>query len=404
MRADDLADYGQAKACPFFVLASGEVRLVEALPDLVLVFFGNSDPVVLDAHEDFTALFRRLDLDLGLVAAEFDRVVDEVVEDLLYFVHVGVNVEDAAGQDQADADLPAQADMLERGGDFPDDVVDVPVGHVEDHAPRVEVVERQQAVGELGEAVRLVEDDSQIVLVHLGRDRAVQHGLQESTDGSQRGAEVMGDVRDELLLVVLEARHGLGHVAKGRREVAKFVLSFHSQFVVHVARSVLLGRRDDLAKRAVDDLRKEDQDDQGQEQDHDEHQVGDVEHAVGALIDLRRGLVDDHVSSGLVFIDDGGNDAELLLLEGVKKGAPRVVVLLRDGGIEALHDDLRLGIRRVGGIDDHPARGIDDPDLRVHEIGEGFHLFLHRFEGDVGIVQVHRIGVRDPHGFAVHVP
>ena len=55
---------------------------------------------------------------------------------------------------------------------------------MEDHAPRVQVVERQQAVGELGEAVRLVEDDAQIVLVHFGRDRAVQHGLQESPDGS----------------------------------------------------------------------------------------------------------------------------------------------------------------------------------------------------------------------------
>ena len=118
MSPDDLTDYGQAKACPFFVFAAGEVGLVKALPDLVLVLFGNADAVVLDADEDFAALFRRLDLDLRVTAAEFDRVVDEIVEDLLYFVHVGVDIEDIAGQDQADPDVLAAADLLEGGADL----------------------------------------------------------------------------------------------------------------------------------------------------------------------------------------------------------------------------------------------------------------------------------------------
>ena len=96
MSPDDLADYGQAKACPFFVFASGEVGLVEALPNLVLVLLGNADSAVFDAYEDFAFLFSGLDLDLRVVVAEFDGVVNEVVEDLLDLVHVGVNVEDVA--------------------------------------------------------------------------------------------------------------------------------------------------------------------------------------------------------------------------------------------------------------------------------------------------------------------
>ena len=91
MRAYDLTYYGQAKACPFFVFAAGQIALVKALPDLILVLFGNADSVVLDADKYFAALFRGFDLDLGIIAAEFDRVVDQVVEDLLYFVHVGVH-------------------------------------------------------------------------------------------------------------------------------------------------------------------------------------------------------------------------------------------------------------------------------------------------------------------------
>ena len=96
MSPDDLTDYGQAKACPFFVFAAGEIGLVEALPYLVLVFLGNADAAVLDTDEDFAFLFSGLDLGLRVVVAEFDGIVDEVVEDLRDLVHVGMNVEDIA--------------------------------------------------------------------------------------------------------------------------------------------------------------------------------------------------------------------------------------------------------------------------------------------------------------------
>ena len=185
MRPDDLTDYGQAQACPFFVFAAGEVGLVKALPDLVLILFGNTDPVVLDADEDFAALFCGLDLNNGAGSAEFDRVVDEIVEYLLYFVYVGVDIEDVAGQDQADPDVLAAADLLEGGADLADDIVDIPVRHVQEHALGVEIIERQEAVGQLGEALGLVEDDSDIVFVHLGRDGPVQHGFQKTSDGGQ---------------------------------------------------------------------------------------------------------------------------------------------------------------------------------------------------------------------------
>ena len=65
--------------------------------------------------------------------------------------------------------------------------------------------------------------------------------------------------------------------------------------------------------------------------------------------------MDDHIAPCLVIVDDGGDHTEFLLVEGVEKSASRVIILLRDGGIKPLHDDLLLGIRRVGRIDDHSA-------------------------------------------------
>ena len=147
------------------------------------------------------------------------------------------------------------------------------------------------------------------MLVHLRRDRAVQHGLQETPNGGQGRAEVVGDIGDELLLVILEGSHCAGHVSKGRGQIAHLVFAFHVQLIVHVAGRILFRRCDDPSKRAVYDLCEEDQNDQGQEQDDDQHQIGDVEHTVCVLVDLRGGLVYDHIAPCLVIIDDRGYDA-----------------------------------------------------------------------------------------------
>ena len=173
---------------------------------------------------------------------------------------------------------------------------------------------------------------------------------------------------------------------------------------MHVAGGVLLGRLDDLAQRAVYNLREEDQDDEREEQDHNEHQIGDVQHAVGFLVDLRGGSVDDHITSGLVIIDDRSDHAHFLFLERAEKGTSCVVVLLRDGGIKAFYHNLLFRIRRAGGVHDHTSGRIDDPDLGVHEIGEGFHLILHGFQGDLGVIQIHSVSIRDPGRLPVHVP
>ena len=229
----------------------------------------------------------------------------------------------------------------------------------------------------------LVEHYAKIVLVHLGRDRAVQHGLQKAADGSQRGSEIVGDVGDEFLLVILGAGHCFGHVADGSRQIAQFVVAFHIHIVVHVAGGILLRRSDDLPQGTVDQFREEEEDDQREKQNHDEHHIGNVQHAVSFFVDLRRRLVDDHIAPGLVVVDDRRDHAEFFFLEGVKEGASCEVILLCDGGIEALHNDLLLGIGRAGRIDDHSPGRVDDPDLRVHEIGEGLHLLLHGLQRDL---------------------
>ena len=86
---DNLLYDGETKPGSFFVLAAGEIRLVEALPDFRDACLWNAAAGVLDGDEDLVVLLCGLDCDCGVRVAEFDCIVDQVVEYLLDLTHIG---------------------------------------------------------------------------------------------------------------------------------------------------------------------------------------------------------------------------------------------------------------------------------------------------------------------------
>ena len=89
MCLDNLLYDGETKPGSFFVLAAGEIRLVEALPDLFDAVTRDADASVLDGDEDLVVLLCGLDCDCGVRVAEFDCIVDQVLEYLLDLTHIG---------------------------------------------------------------------------------------------------------------------------------------------------------------------------------------------------------------------------------------------------------------------------------------------------------------------------
>ena len=89
---DNLLYDGETKPGSFFVLAAGEIRLVEALPDFRDACLWNAAAGVLDGDEDFAVLLRCLNCDGGIVVAEFDCIINEIVQHLLDFSHIGADV------------------------------------------------------------------------------------------------------------------------------------------------------------------------------------------------------------------------------------------------------------------------------------------------------------------------
>ena len=80
---DYLFDDGQPQSGSFFIFTSRRILLVKAFPDTLYVFPADAFAMVLDPDKRFRSFLFRLDLDHRLRLRELDRVVYQVVEDLL---------------------------------------------------------------------------------------------------------------------------------------------------------------------------------------------------------------------------------------------------------------------------------------------------------------------------------
>ncbi len=322
---DDLFYNGKAQAGAFFVPASGEVGFVESVPDQFQRFFWDADSGIFYRDKKFAFLDGCLHFDNGIVVAELDGIVQEVVENLLDFAHVCVDIQFCACEDKLDGDgLPA-AGAFEGGGGAADDAVDLEICPIQEHSCGVQVVQGQEAVGEFGQAFCFVQHNVQVFVVGFHGDGAVDHGLQITSDGGEGGTEVVGDVGHKFLLVVLRACNLACHVIQAGRQVADLVVALHLEFIVHIAVGILFRGIGDFAQGNVHDLRKKDQDDQGQQQQDHQGDIGDVQKAVAEGLDLLHIAVDYHIAFYHIVIGDGGEDGENILVKAVKKIVYHVV-------------------------------------------------------------------------------
>lgn len=256
--------------------------------------------------------------------AEFDGVVHQIVEHLLDLHHVCIHIHLVSCQDQIDGYHLLAACSLEGHCRIFDDLINVKYAPVKDQPLCREVVEREQGVGQFGQAVCLVQDDADIFLVHLGGDRAVEHRLEISAHGGERRTEIVGDVCYKALLIVLALGDLACHIGEGGGEVADLVLAVELKFIPEVADGVLLSRVCDLAERQIHHLREEEQYDQRQQKEDHQRDIGYVQERIAGGLQVFHGCVDDHVTLHLVFGGDRRKRRDHFLIEHPKKIPGRV--------------------------------------------------------------------------------
>ena len=116
---------------------------------------------------------------------KFNCVVQQVIQHLLDFSHITVYKKLFTGEHKFNGNVLLLAGSFKRGGGIADDGVDVKIRLFQYHTPGIQVIQGKQAVGELGETLRFVQDDFQIFFMQLRGDGAVQHGFQITLDRGQ---------------------------------------------------------------------------------------------------------------------------------------------------------------------------------------------------------------------------
>ena len=116
---------GKTKSGSFFIFATGRICLVKTFPYLIQRITRNTDSVILDRYEDFLAAFGGFNCNNRVRIAEFNRIVDQIVEHLLDFVFVSKYGQMPGGKNQFDRYLLLCACAFKRGSSGTDHIMNV---------------------------------------------------------------------------------------------------------------------------------------------------------------------------------------------------------------------------------------------------------------------------------------
>ena len=204
MLFDDVPGDRQAQAGPAGLAADPRpIHLVEPLEQAVLGGLRDADPMVRHRDHDRLAGLAHQDRDVAAIRAELDRVVDEVDE------HLAETFGVAADRADRRRDVDLQGHALAVGEQAQ------PLGRLDGGAREVDVLERAEAAAALDprEVEQLADHLDEVAgldldlgdpVAHLGRQGVADlvglagQRLGEQAHGRQRGAQLVGEVVDEL--------------------------------------------------------------------------------------------------------------------------------------------------------------------------------------------------------------
>ena len=76
-------DDGKTESGSFLIFATGKISFVKTFPDLIQCISRNTDTVILDRRVNFIATLGCLDRNGRILITEFDRIIDQIIKNLL---------------------------------------------------------------------------------------------------------------------------------------------------------------------------------------------------------------------------------------------------------------------------------------------------------------------------------
>lgn len=147
MGLDDLFCNGETKTGSFFVFSSGEISLIEAVPYQFETILWNTNSIVFYRYQKLVGLLNRLYLDRGVLVAELNCIIDQIVENLLNLDHISIDVHLLPGQNQLNGNEFAAAGAFKRSCCILDDRIDIKISPIQYHTLCIQIIQSQQGIG-----------------------------------------------------------------------------------------------------------------------------------------------------------------------------------------------------------------------------------------------------------------
>ena len=197
------------------------------------------------------------------------------------------------------------------------------------------------------------------MVLHIGRDGAVQNAVDEALDGGHGGAQLVGDVAHELTAGVVVHLDVVCHAVEGAGKVGCLAFAFHPLHTDgKITAAKALGGIRHLLQR-VGELAHQDL---GQDAGTQQHHAGRQQEVGPELLlelgQLLAGRAQEQVAAGLAVLIAHFADRDVAF--PVQHAAQRAehMVVVRIGSVDLLHHFFRHGqalqLVRAGG-DHHPA-------------------------------------------------
>ena len=212
---DDAATDGEAKAGAAHSARVGGVALLEAIEDVLQLTGRDAASLITHFDDGFVVVeIARGEMNLAAWRGELDRVREKVVEGLKDAVGVGPNVDAVRGEEDADVGF-GRASLLHACG-AAQQVFGAAHGGVQLSLAARNSLEVEDVVDQADEAIGVADGDIEHLLCLLGAagESAAGEQAEGSTQGGERGAELMRNGGDELVLHAIEGA-ALGGVGEG---------------------------------------------------------------------------------------------------------------------------------------------------------------------------------------------
>ena len=266
---------GKAQADPIFIQTAATVGLVKTVEQPGDLLRQHAGAGIAYRYHNIIVLGIKVEGKCAALVDKFYGVVHQIVYHLLEQVGIGQYPVAVIGIQPHHLDVLFLQTLLEpqqRAGHQP---CDLHFGGLDGPLTRFDLAEGEHIVHQAGKPLDFPGNDTQVMVLPLGGNGAVQDTVDKAADGGHGGLQLVADIRSKAAPGRFGERQLGGHVIEGGGQPPDLIFAFHRHPYRKIALGKGAGRRRHLPQR-IDQIAGDKVDDD--KADHQHHNGRDEEH------------------------------------------------------------------------------------------------------------------------------